>query len=106
VRTGTLRSSINTRIDQGGGAVTATVGTNVAYARIHEYGGTTSAHRIMPKKARVLAFSIGGQTIFRRWVNHPGSRIPERSFLRSALAEMRPEIEAGLEQAVAQAVRT
>ena len=40
-----------------------------------------------------------------RRVMHPGSRMPERSFLRSSLAERADDIRAALERAVAQAVQ-
>ena len=100
VRTGSLRSSINLRVDQSAGAISASVGTNIKYAAIHEYGGQTAPHEILPKRGRALMFEFKGETRFFRRVHHPGSKIPERSFLRSALNEMRPEIEAGLREAV------
>jgi phage gpG-like protein len=108
VRTGTLRNSIHTRVAQSTSSVTASVGTNVKYARIHEFGGRTPAHTI-PKggalpKGRALAFEWRGQQVFFRKVNHPGSRIPERSFLRSALKELEPRIKAELEAEVHQVV--
>ena len=53
-----------------------------------------------PSRARSAA---RGDLIFRRRVVHPP--LPERSFLRSALADMAPAIEAGLRAAVAEAIR-
>jgi HK97 gp10 family phage protein len=104
VRTGTLRNSINTRVAQTASSVTAAVGTNVKYARIQEFGGHTPPHTILPKRGRVLAFEWKGQQVFFRKVQHPGSRIPEHSFLRSALREMEPRIKAELEAAVHETV--
>jgi phage gpG-like protein len=101
VRTGTLRSSINTQITDTPTEVSATVGTNVAYARYHEYGVARS-WVIEARNAQVLRFTIGGQTLFRRRVTHPP--LPERSFLRSALAEMAPQIEEGLREAIAEVI--
>jgi len=72
-RTGQLASSIETRSD----STSATVGTNLVYAGIHQFGGQTRAHTITARKGKALAF--GG--IFRRSVRHPGSRIPARPFL-------------------------
>ena len=43
--------------------------------------------------------------MFARIVHHPGSRIPERSYLRSSLAEMAAEIDAEMKAAVIDAVR-
>lgn len=72
-RTGQLASSIESRSD----STSATVGTNLAYAAIHQFGGRTRAHTITARKGKALAF--GG--IFRRSVRHPGSNIPARPFL-------------------------
>lgn len=102
VRTGTLRSSINTKTTTSESEVTATVGTNVRYGRVHEFG-VSHSWLIEARNARSLRFQIGGRTIFRRSVTHPP--LPERSFLRSALAEMRPQIEAGLTAAVDAAIK-
>jgi HK97 gp10 family phage protein len=104
VRTGSLRSSINTRVEEGGGEVTASVGTNVRYARIHEYGGTIPAHPVAAKNARALAFPWKGEQRFFKRVDIPAVQMPERSFLRSALREMTPRIEEGLRQAVDEAL--
>ena len=101
VRTGVLRSSVNTRVQESAAAVTATVGTNVKYARYHEFG-VPHSWEIRPKSARALAFQVGGQTIFAMGVTHPP--LPERSFLRSALREMQPAIKAGLSAAVGEVV--
>lgn len=114
VRTGLLRRSINMRVDQQEGTsgpgspdkvISGSVGTNkrtVPYAAIHEFGGKTRPHVIVPRKARVLVFQAGlyGQTIFARKVNHPGSVMPERSYLRSALREMTPKANASIAEAV------
>jgi phage gpG-like protein len=100
---------------QEAGGTFAVVGTNVVYARIHELGGQTSPHEIVAKNAKALAFVLGvsqaaggvgpGQLVFRRRVHHPGSKMPERSFLRSALGDMRQEIFDRLQAGIAQAVR-
>ena len=50
VRSGRLRSSISHRLERRGDDLMAIVGTNVVYARIHEFGGT-----ITPKRAAHLA---------------------------------------------------
>lgn len=55
----------------------AVVGTNVAYAAIHQFGGQTKPHVIKPRYKRALAF--GGVIV--RQVQHPGSKIPARPFL-------------------------
>jgi len=102
VRTGVLRSSVHNRVDRTSTGVTATVGTNVAYARVHEFG-VPHSWEIRPRAARALAFEVGGRTVFAAHVTHPP--LPERSFLRSALREMEPRIRSELETAVTQATR-
>lgn len=107
VRTGALRRSIFSRVSKSTYEITGRVASSgdVKYAGIHEFGGTTKPHIIEPRKAAVLAFMIGGKKIFARRVHHPGSRMPTRSFLRSSLAEMRPEIVTGLSEAATEGVR-
>lgn len=102
VRTGALRRSIFHRVEVTDTSVVGSVASSgdVKYAAIHEFGGVTKPHVIEPVKAKVLAFMVGGKRVFARKVNHPGSRIPERSFLRSSLADMKDEIAVGLKDAI------
>lgn len=103
-RTGTLRRSIAPNIVQSGASIVGEVGTNIEYAAIHEFGGMTLPRLILPKARKALRFTIGGKTVFAKKVNHPGSKVPERSFLRSALREMEPEILKEFENAITQVV--
>jgi len=73
-RSGQLASSIVQFYD----ATTSVVGSNKVYARIQNNGGKTKPHVIKPKTRRALSF--GGIVV--RQVNHPGSDIPAREFLR------------------------
>ena len=104
-RTGALRNSIVAEVSASSDGVVASVGSvgDVKYAAIQEYGGRTAAHEILPNKAQALAFVSGGAQRFARRVEHPGSVIPERSYLRSSLAEMRDEIVSSLTEAAAEA---
>lgn len=74
VDTGRLRRSITTRVSDRH----ASVGTNVVYAAIHQFGGRIGPHVIKPKRARALNIPGIG---YRASVNHPGSTIPARPFL-------------------------
>ena len=76
---------------------------DLKYAAIQEYGGVTAPHEILPSRAKALAFLAGGERVFARVVHHPGSHIPERSYLRSSLAEMASQIETGMTAAVVEA---
>jgi hypothetical protein len=69
----------------------------------HVLGGTIPPHEIGPNKAKALA--VGGKQVFAKRVNLSAVTMPERSYLRSSLAEMAGEIAEGLEEAVAEAVR-
>ncbi len=73
-KTGRLRRSFTVAAGNGWTAV----GTNVAYAAIHQLGGHTGPHIIRPRKKKALRTPYG---IFRK-VNHPGSLIPARPFLQ------------------------
>ncbi len=55
------------------------VGTNVKYARIHQFGGTTKAHIIRAKNKKVLFWPGAKHPVIA--VLHPGSKIPARPFL-------------------------
>ncbi len=102
VRTGNLRRSIFSEVDDQGSAIFGKVASSgdVPYAAIHEFGGKTPAHDILPSKAQALAFVMEGKTVLAKIVRHPGSNIPERSYLRSSLGDMQETIIEGLTQAV------
>jgi phage gpG-like protein len=102
VRTGALRRSIFGCVQDAPTWVVGRVQSSgdVKYAGIHEFGGTTPAHDIVATKAKALAFMMGGKQVFFKSVHHPGSKIPERSYMRSSLADMRDAIVEGMTEAV------
>jgi phage gpG-like protein len=106
VRTGSLRSSINTEISESADAVSASVGTNIRYGRVHEYGfdGKVGVRAHLRRIAEAFGRPIRPTTQSVR-AHSRHIHLPERSFLRSALREMQPQIEAGLREAVAQEIR-
>lgn len=103
MRSGALAASIVADVTSDGDAIVATVGSegDIKYAAIQEYGGKTAAHEIVAVKGQALAFMVGGVLRFARKVDHPGSLIPERSYLRSTLDEMSGDIVAGFADAAA-----
>ncbi len=103
-RSGALKASVVTGFTSDGDAVGASLGSDLAYAAIQEYGGTTPAHDIVPVKARALAFAGAGGTAFARRVHHPGSRIPGRAPFGRALDALRAEIGDGLKAAILDAL--
>jgi phage gpG-like protein len=105
-RSGALASSIIATVDESLADVSVRIGTSgdVKYAAIQEFGGTIPPHEIVPDKAKALAFVVGGKQVFAARVNLPAVTMPERSYLRSSLAEMAEEIREGLSGAVAEAM--
>src|SRR5574337_1493461 len=105
-QSGARQASITADVAADGDEIGASVGStgDVKYAAIQEFGGQTAAHEILPIKARALAFMAGRGLRFARKVAHPGSIIPERSYLRSSLEEMSGEIAAALSDAAAAAL--
>jgi len=104
-RSGTLRRKINSQFEDSGAGITGSVGLALVYAAIHEYGGTTRAHVIRARNKKALAFQIGGVGLVRKSVQHPGSKMPERSFLRSSLRENAARIRAAIDAAVARGIK-
>ena len=104
-RSGRLAASIAVNVARSGLRASATVDSDAPYAAIHEYGGTIPARTILPQSARALAFPWRGQQRFFKRVALPAVTLPERSFMRSALAETLPEIRAALEAAAFEMVQ-
>jgi phage gpG-like protein len=106
-RTGALARSIIATVDDGSAGVSVRIGPSgdIKYAAIHEFGGTIPPHEIVPNKSKALAFAVAGKAAFAKRVNLPAVTMPERSYLRSSLAEMAGEITEGLAEAVVEAVR-
>lgn len=102
VRTGNLRRSIFSGVEDDGDTIEiwAKQSGDVKYGAIHEFGGKTAAHDILPVKAKALHFIMGGKDVFAKIVHHPGSVMPERSYMRSSLEDMKDTIIAGLKDAV------
>jgi phage gpG-like protein len=105
VRSGMLKSSINVQIDQSATGATATVFTNVDYAAAQEYGfsGTVNVRASLRQIKEAFGRPIAAKTISVR-AHSRRMDLPERSFLRSALDDMTPDISAGVEDALREAI--
>ncbi|TXH41836.1 MAG: HK97 gp10 family phage protein [Desulfurellales bacterium] len=99
VRTGTLRRSINMRVEQTPTSITGIVGTNVHYGAIHEFGGTVQQHQ------RLVTMVFGKPLKFPVWATVKEYNLPERSFLRSTLHDQLPSIRQSIQNAVAKGAR-
>jgi|SRR5579862_1393130 len=106
-KSGALARSIVTTVDDASANVVVTVSTSgdIKYAAIQEFGGVIPPHEIVPNKARALAFVLGGKQAFASRVNLPAIAMPERSYMRSSLAEMADEISDGLSEAAVGAMQ-
>jgi len=104
-KSGALAGSIAATVDDSSPDVSVSITTgDIKYAAIHEYGGTIPPHQIVPDKAKALAFILGGKQAFAARVNLPAIAMPERSYMRSSLAEMADEIRDGFGEAAAAAM--
>lgn len=104
VRTGRLRRSVVTEIENGPTFVLGKAGTNVVYARPHEFG----MNETVPVKdhLRTIKQAFGKPIEPREVAVKAHSRkmvFPEKSFLRSSLAEMSPDVNNELNAALARA---
>lgn len=108
VRSGALRRSISNAVEDSSTKITgrAFSSGDVKYAAIHEFGfkgsETVKAHTRVIKQA--FGKAISPKTVmvsaFTRQMN-----MPERSFMRTALADMQGEIVQGLTAAVAEGLK-
>lgn len=118
VRTGTLRRSINERIESDDKGITAYVGSfagyttpgnkpqeAAGYARIHEFGGTfgVPAHERLTKDQGDRGLKAGFKLI--EYVKAHTVTYPERSFLRSSLRENRDMINQEIFRGVKRALK-
>jgi phage gpG-like protein len=94
VQTGRLRNSIHNNVINLGSKIIGEVSTNVKYAAIHEYGfsGTETV------KAHLRKLKNGKQINIKSFSRN--MNMPERSFMRSSLNEMKDEFITKIKEAV------
>ena len=104
VRTGRLRRSITLKVLDEGTLVSGIVGTNVEYGRAWELGFDRRVGAGARGGPRTL---MSDRALARYRALHPPGlkHYSERSFLRSALNDLAPEIRASLELAMRRALR-
>lgn len=105
VRSGALKSSIEVATDQGATSITATVYSDLDYAAAQEYGfsGTVNVRASLRQIKEAFGHPIAAKTIA-VGAHSRRMNLPERSFLRSALDDMAPDIGAGVEDALREAI--
>ena len=115
VRSGALRRSIFGTVEDGTTSVVGKVQSSgdVKYAGIHEFGGVIKhpggTPYIITKDMAMGALFISKETAAHFKTPPPVTKphdipMPERSYLRSSLADMKDEIISGLNEAVGEAI--
>lgn len=104
---GQLRASVFQEMNEESGGIVGRVGysADVAYAAIHEFGGTVNVPEIVPTKTKALHWVMNGKDVFATRVRAHTVKIPERAPLRTGFNEMKEEILEGLKQAVTEGLR-
>ena len=107
VKTGRLRRSIDQVVRDNGDDIAGVVSSNVEYARAHEYGfsGQESVKAHLRTIKQAFGKPLKAPVTFQVQAHARKANIPERAFLRSALAEMQPEIQAEMRKAVGRALK-
>lgn len=107
VRTGNLRRSIHQRVTNTGSAVIGEVNTNVRYGKAHEYGfaGTVNVKASLRQVRQAFGRPLKSPRYVQVRAHSRNVRLPERSFLRSALRDMKPMIETDLQKSIEGALR-
>ena len=105
-KTGTTRRGINAEFAETDTSITGSAGIGkekAKYPAVHEYGGTFNIKEHVRTVKKIFGKPL--KTPVTQTVRAHTATFPERSFLRSALREMREEILREIETAAAEAVR-
>ena len=104
VRTGRLRRSVHSDLQEGPSGLVGLVGTNVNYGKFHEYGTETVRARLAKLKAgarQQLLFGGGVRGALAQAKATAGSgEFSPHAFLRPALKKLEPEIRQNFEDAI------
>ncbi|HEX4079584.1 MAG TPA: hypothetical protein VHX61_12015 [Rhizomicrobium sp.] len=105
-RSGALLRSIQaeTNEDEDGFGAQVFSDGSVPYARIQEYGGRVNIPALTPVHAKALAFAYGGRMVFAKSAAAHVVDIPERSYMRSSLAEFADAFTADIRRIVSDAL--
>lgn len=103
---GALRDSVRAEMSEDASGFAARVWSDgsVPYARIQEYGGRIAVPEILPNRAKALAFVYGGRMVFAKSARAHVVDIPERSYMRTALAEFAPAFLEGVRKVAAESL--
>ncbi|MDO5686756.1 MAG: HK97 gp10 family phage protein [Neisseria sp.] len=101
-RSGTLARSIDQTLNADADRIIGEVGTNLFYARVHEYGynGTANVKEHLRRVTQAWGKSLKQPKFATVRAHARAVNFPERSFLRTALEDLRPAIEQEITAAV------
>ena len=107
VKTGRLRRSIDQVVRDNGDDIAGVVSSNVEYARAHEYGfsGQESVKAHLRTIKQAFGKPLKAPVAFQVRAHARKANVPEKSFLRSALSDMKPEIQDAMRKAVGRALK-
>lgn len=107
VRTGRLQRSIGQAVVTSSDSVTGVVSTAVKYAAAHEYGfsGTVNVREHLRTITQAFGKELKSPVTSTVKAHTMKMNLPERSFLRSALNDMRADIVLGIQQAVSEGLK-
>ncbi|MBY4799899.1 hypothetical protein K6W78_07770 [Burkholderia cepacia] len=104
VRTGRLRRSVNQAVTTTDTTITGVVSTPVEYAPVHEYGfqGVVTVKEHLRQVTMAWGKPLSTPVAATVREHTMAMNLPERSFLRSALADQREEILRGIREGAAE----
>ena len=104
-KSGALRASIRAAVAEDAAGLAARVWSDgsLPYARIQEYGGRIMVPDLAARNAKALAFVYGGKIAFATRVRAHAVELPERSYMRSSLADFAPAFADGIRKVTAEA---
>lgn len=88
-KSGALRASLRAAVAEDSAGLAGRVWSegSLPYARIQEFGGRIMVPELAAQSTMALAFVYGGKLVFAKRVRAHAVEIPERSYMRSSLAD-------------------
>ncbi|ENT0444557.1 HK97 gp10 family phage protein [Neisseria gonorrhoeae] len=107
VRTGNLRRSVHQRVNVSGNVVSGEVDTNVRYGIAHEYGfaGSVNVKASLRQVRQAFGKPLKPPRYVRVRAHTRDVKLPERSFLRSALRDLMPKFADDLQKSIGKVLK-
>lgn len=107
VRTGNLRRSVHQRVNVSGNVVSGEVDTNVRYGIAHEYGfaGSVNVKASLRQVRQAFGKPLKPPRYVRVRAHTRDVKLPERSFLRSALCDLTPKFADDLQKSIGKVLK-